>query len=454
MAGKSPNIIFIMTDDQGPWAYGAAGDPNAHTPNLDRLAREGVRMTNYFTMSPVCSPARGCLMTGRYSTEFGIPDYIPGEASGIGLSPQFPTWPKHLRNVGYDTALVGKWHLGSEDEYHPTRHGYNEFTGFRVGAGISKDPVVEVAGDLRQISGYTPDILTDFAVEFVRRKRDVPFLLSLHYWAPHANTGVTTADGDRTWHPLSDDDWSLFRDKELVLPNPDYPDLDIPRLTRMNREYLAAVASVDRNVGRLLGVLESEHLVEDTLVVFTADNGYNLGHNGIWHKGNGRWILYNNRGDRPNMYDNSLRLPLIVRWPGVTRSGEVIEETCSHLDWYPTFLDILGDSAPEAASLRGTSILPLLNGESAKWDNDLFAQYSMWEWNQNGAQLRAYRTPEWKYIRDFKHEGKDELYYLVDDPEEHNNLIAVQDPRARRARADLDARLTKCMERINDPETR
>jgi len=445
-----PNIIFVMVDDQGPWAYGAAGDPNARTPTLDRLCQEGARLTNYFTMSPVCSPARGCLVTGLYSTEFGIPDYISPQmrAQGVALDPKFATWPRCLMEAGYTTALVGKWHLGSP----PTRHGYQEFVGGLL--HISKDPLVEIGGVSRRIEGYTADVTTDFAIDFIqraKRKGEEPFLLSLHYFAPHANTANRTPDGDRTWLPLSEADWSQFEDLDPIIPNPDYPDLDIPRLKRMTREYLASIASVDRNLGRLLDELERLDLDQNTLIVFTSDNGYNMGHNGIWHKGNGWWILIHNRGARPNLYDNSLRVPCIVRWPGIIPAGLVINETLTHLDWFPTLIEIAGASIPEGTTLRGRNMLPILRGESVEWDNDLFTQYSMWEWHQNGAKLRSFRTPKWKLIRDFRHEGKDELYHLEEDPAETTNLINSSDPAVQEMREWLNEKLLERMHSINDP---
>ena len=296
-----PNIIFIMTDDQGPWAFGAAGNRNAYTPNIDKLRSEGVRLTRYFVTTPVCSPSRAALMTSRYATETGVTDYLSDRNAGVGLDPKFATWPRILAGAGYATALVGKWHLGKEDRYYPTRYGYREFTGFRAGGDVSKDPKVETGGKVRQVKGYTSDILTDYAIDFIRRRKERPFMLSLHFWAPHANTGDQTADGDRTWLPLSEADWEHFRESDPNLPDPDYPMLDVPRTKRMMREYLASVASVDRNLGRLLKVLDELKKAENTIVIFTSDNGYNLGHNGIWHKGNGRWLLVHNRGDRPNM---------------------------------------------------------------------------------------------------------------------------------------------------------
>ncbi|MHC4573958.1 MAG: sulfatase-like hydrolase/transferase [Planctomycetota bacterium] len=438
--GRRPNIIFIMTDDQGPWAFGTAPDANARTPNIDRLRREGARLTNYFVTTPVCSPSRAGLMTSRYATEVGVPDFLRG-SSTLGLSRDFVTWPRLLNEGGYATALVGKWHLGREDEFHPTNYGYEEFTGFRVGGEISRNPKVEVNGKVKQLEGYTPDILTDFAIEFIERKKSGPFLLSLHFWAPHANTANRTSDGDRTWLPLSDADWNQFKDRDPALPQPDYLKLDVPRAKRMMREYLASVASVDRNLGRLLTLLDELGITENTVVIFTSDNGYNLAHNGIWHKGNGRWLLTDNRGPRPNLYDNSLKVPAIVRWPGVIEPGITLDQTITNLDWFPTILAMAGRAVPKERIIRGRNFLPLLKGRSLPWDNDLFAQYTMWPWHQTGAVLRCYRIPRWKLVRDFKHEAKDELYDLLNDPAETRNLIDWPDTTIQDTRASLNRKL-------------
>ena len=445
-----PNILFIMTDDQGPWAFGRAGDPNAITPNLDRLAASGGVLHRYFGMSAVCSPARACLLTGRYSTEVGIPDFLPKDTE-IGLEPGMATWPQRLHEDGYATALFGKWHLGELDRHHPTRHGYEEFKGWRRGGEISRDPVIEIDGSNTAVDGYTPDIITGYAMDFIQRHKDTPFLVSLHFWAPHANVGVHTPDGDRTWHPLKDEDWGLFKGMDPVIPNPDFPKLDIPRVKRMTREYLAAVHSVDRNVGRVTALLEDLGLDKNTIVIYTSDNGYNIGHHGIWHKGNGRWILTDNRdGPRPNLYDNSLRLPAIVRWPGVVPPGSDYYQTLRSLDWFPTLCAAAGaDVADEG--VRGRDMRGVFQDTIARWDNDLFAQYEMWDWHQTGASLRTYRTPSWKLVRDMKGTVQDELYCLHDDPQETRNIIDVEDSQVQTHRARLNKRLLEEMQKIDDP---
>ncbi|MHC4636117.1 MAG: sulfatase-like hydrolase/transferase [Planctomycetota bacterium] len=448
---KQPNIIFIMTDDQGPWAYSAYTNPNAKTPNIDRLCREGTQLKNYFITTPVCSPSRASLITGLYSTEVNIPDYLHDRVPELGLDPGLATWPKILSESGYATALIGKWHLGEKDKYHPTNYGYQEFAGFRLGGKISKDPVIEIDGREKQVTGYTPDILTDLAMDFVDRKKETPFLLSLHFWAPHANTDNLTPDGDRTWLPLSDADWNQFKNTDPVVPNPDYPNLDITRVKRMSREYFASVASVDRNLGKLLQKLDELRLSDNTIVIFTSDNGYHMGHNGIWHKGNGRWILTNNKGHRPNLWDNSLKVPAIIRWPGHVRPGKKIDRSIANFDWFPTILEMAGSPLPSNVKIRGRNFLPLLLGRNIGWNDDIFAQYSMWDWHQNGAILRCYRTPEWKIVRDFKHKGCDELYNLKLDPAETNNLFNSHEPHIIKVRENLNRKLLNKMREINDP---
>lgn len=450
--GPRPNIIFILTDDQGPWAWGGGGHPDARTPNLDRLAREGVVLANYFCTSAVCSPTRASLLTGLYPTENGITDWLPeGKFTDFGLDPALPTWPAVLDRAGYHTALIGKWHVGEGPHHLPTNFGYDVFSGWSHGAHTSKDPVIEIEGVARKVEGYTSDILGDLAIEFIRARHDAPFMLSLHFWAPHANTAEKTADGDRTWHPLSDADWDQYKDLKPTLPEPDYPDLDVPRTERMTREYLASVASVDRNVGRILALLEELDLSDNTIVVFTSDHGYNLGHHGIWHKGNGRWLLKSNRGGRPNLWDTTLRAPAIVRWPKHGVPGTTVSHTVTNLDWFPTLAAMAGVPMPPGSRCHGRDASPLLRGQSTPWNDDLFVQYDPQEGGDTQGKFRAYRTPEWKLVRDFDKPGRDELYDLVADPGEHHNLIDSDDPRVVQARLELEQRLRQAMQRIADP---
>lgn len=446
-----PNILFIMTDDQGPWAWGGGGHPDARTPHLDRLRAEGAHLANYFVTTPVCSPARASMLTSRYGTELGITDFLPeSDTPTPGLDPALPAWPRLLRDGGYRTAHLGKWHVGALDESLPRAFGYDYFAGWRHGPMVSKDPVVEFPDGKRTVPGYTSDILTDLALDFLAEQGDKPFLLSLHYWAPHANANKTP-DGDRTWMPLHEADWNLFKDLKPTLPEPRHPDLDVPRAERMTREYLASVHSVDRNLGRILDALDARGLNENTLVIFTSDHGYNLAHHGIWHKGNGWWLLEQDRGVRTNLWDTSIRAPAILRWPAGIKPGTTVTNTTSNLDWFPTLLSLAGVTLPEGTLIRGQNFAPLLRGESLPWNDDFFFQYDQRDDGKGAGNLRGYRTPEWKLVRDFRHAGRDELYHLAEDPGETENLIASTEPEVVAAREDLENRLRAAMAAIGDP---
>ena len=447
-APARPNILFVLTDDQASWAVGVSGNPHAHTPNTDRLFREGAYLVNALTVTPVCSPSRASLMTSRYGSELGITDWInPGTEPDLGLDPEMVTWPELLRQAGYRTGLVGKWHLGTKPQFHPTRAGFGHFVGFLGGGTRVENPLLEKDGRNQKFRGRTTDILTEHALEFLRANKDGPFLLCVHYRAPHA-----------PWLPVAEEDWKPFADLDPKLPHPDYPKLDAERAKRMTKEYLASVAGVDRNLGRLLKELDDLKLTENTVVIYTSDHGYNMGHNGIWHKGNGHWLLTEPpegtenvpKGQRPNLYDNSLKVPAAVRWPGVIRPGRVVERTVTHLDWYPTLLAIAGVKLPENVTVRGRDFLPLLRGDEVEyWDDDFFGQYSTH--HQSRTHMRCYRTPKWKLVRDFLNAGRDELYDLEKDPQERANLIDAPGEEVRRAKEELNRKLLKRMEKIDDP---
>ena len=211
----APNILFIFTDDQAPWAVGVSGHPHAETPHLDRLFNDGAYLVNNFTVTPVCSPSRASLMTSRYGTEVWITDWInPRKEPEHGLDPSLPTWPRMLQKAGYETALVGKWHLGLLDSQHPTKFGYGFFMGLRGGGTSPKNPTLEVDGQEQVIQGFTPDILTDEAIRYfrLRKPKSPPFAMSLHFRAPHAR-----------WLPVRDEDWAPFEDLDPTIPNPGLP---------------------------------------------------------------------------------------------------------------------------------------------------------------------------------------------------------------------------------------
>jgi len=445
-----PNLLFVFTDDQGPWTTGYAGNPQAHTPVLDRLRSEGANLVNSFVTTPVCSPSRTTLMTGRYASEFGIHDWINHrlrDEAELGLDPEAITWPRLLAEAGYATGLVGKWHLGTAPRFHPTKLGYEYFMGLLRGGCPPRGASLEVDGEERVFDELTIDVLTDHAIGFIERNVEGPFALSVHYRAPHA-----------AWLPVAEKDWAPYAELDPALPDPDYPKLDTEKAKKKMREYLAAVTSIDRSVGRLLETLERLRVDGKTIVIFTSDHGYNVGHHGILHKGNATWLLTEqppkrwehvtrNRG--PNMYDTSLRVPTLVRWPGVVEPGSTVTRTVTNLDWLPTLLAMAGVEVPADAVVRGRDIGPLLRGESVEWNDDLYGEYSMHHGSRT--HMRMIRTPEWKLMIDLLHPGRGELYHLAEDPGEQANLYGAKSALYQRIQGELRERILEKMREIEDP---
>ncbi len=449
-AAERQNILFIMTDDQAPWATGAFdGETHADTPNLDKLFKQGTYLPNTFVVTPVCSPSRASLATSLYGSEVGITDWLnPRVEPDHGLEPGTVTWYEAVHDAGYHTGLVGKWHLGLLDRFHPTKTGFDYFMGHRGGGWSPSAPTLEKDGSDQKFDGLTTDILADHAIGFLNdRPADKPFLLVLHFRAPHAR-----------WLPVAPEDWAPFENLDPTLPHPNYKGLDTERVKKMTREYLASVRGVDRNVGRVMDTLDRLKLADNTVVVFTSDHGYNMGHNGIWHKGNGHWVLKKDalpaattnipKGQRPNMYDNSLKVPTAIRWPGVTEPGTTIKSSVTQLDWFPTMINIANGKPPRGNVLRGRDLKPLLTGMATDWNDEVFAQYSTK--HQSKTHMRCLRTPEWKLIRDFLNPERDELFHLSTDPEETTNVIA--DPVNKPIVDKLHARLLEHMEKIHDPQ--
>ncbi|GBD35151.1 Arylsulfatase [bacterium HR36] len=445
--GQKPNILFLMTDDQGPWALGLSGQSLARTPHLDRLFREGAYFVNAFCPTPVCSPSRAAILTSRYGSEVGITDWIhPKKEPDVGLSTEFLTWPRLLRQAGYATGLIGKWHLGTQPRFHPQQHGFDYFFGFLEGSSAPYDPILEENGQPVKCTGYHSDLLTDKALEFLSKHRERPFALCVHYREPHA-----------PYTPQPKADAAVFRQLEIRPPDPGIPNLNTALVVRAMRDYLGCVHAVDRNVGRILEHLDRLRLTEKTLVIFTSDNGYNIGHHGIWHKGNGTWMVSKRppgtadipANCRPNMFDTSLKVPTAMRWPSRIRPGQRISHTITHLDWFPTICAAAQVAIPPNTLIRGRSLFELLDGNARQWNNDYYGEYSLHL--DARAHLRCYRTPRWKLVRDFLHPERDEFYDLTKDPDEKHNLIHDQSPEVRQAVQTLDAHLISRMRQLRDP---
>lgn len=433
-----PNLIAIVTDDQGRWAMGAYGNDDIHTPALDSIAADGALFTEAFVATPVCSPSRATYLTGRYPTELGITDWINPDEAADGLGLAAATWPQVLQAHGYRTALIGKWHLGVQPPFHPTRLGFDEFMGFLSGGNRPVNPLLEVDGKDVQLEGPLPDLLVDRSIEFVEAHRNVPFALCLHFRAPHLPYG-----------PVPAADTAHYDGVDPVLPRS--PGADRAKLKQSTLAYYGSISSVDRNVGRLLEAIDRLELAENTIVVFTSDHGYNEGRHSINTKGNGHWIAGGIRGPkRPNMWDTSIRVPLAIRWPAVIRAGTVIDATVSNVDMYRTALGMVGAPTPDDCAAHGRDFSPILRGESLPPRPEIYGQYDL----HNGglAYLRMIRTDRYKFVRHHKSNYMDELYDLQADPGEEKNLINRRGAGSlREVHADLAARLSAWQASIDDP---
>ena len=435
---KKLNILFIVTDDQARWSLGCYGNKESRTPHMDRLAKDGAKFLSASVATPVCSPSRASFMSGRYGTQVKITDWItPEEAKGgVGLPRDAITWMSVLQQAGYTTGLIGKWHLGTLPQFHPTKLGFNHFMGFLGGGNQPINPTLEIEGKEQKLEGSLPDILTDDAIEFVKKNKDRPFALMLTFREPHA-----------PYAPTPEVDAAPFKNLDPTIP--DFPKLNVKKVKQLTREYYASVHSVDRNLGRLLEMLDQLGLRENTIILFTSDHGYMIGHHGLIHKGNGSWITEGREKERrPNMFDHALRVPLIVRWPGVVRPGTEVGELVSNIDTFASVLGMLKVEPPGGYKQEGRDFSPLLRGEKIAWRDTVFAQYDP----HTGLKghMRSARTARWHLVRQYLKNGQpDELFDLQDDPEELRNLYDA--PTHRAVRDQLQERLTAWMRGVDDP---
>ncbi|MBN1399684.1 MAG: sulfatase-like hydrolase/transferase [Anaerolineae bacterium] len=425
------NLVFILTDDQGVWAAGCYGNPEIRTPNLDRLAATGTRFERFFVATPVCSPSRATLLTGRIPSQHNVHDWI--REGNVG-----PDAAEYIRDEvcttdvlaahGWRCGISGKWHLGASQI---PQHGFSHWYVHQRGGGPYYDAPMVRNGQLVTEPGYVTDAITDDALAFLDAHAggEAPFYLSVHYTAPHS-----------PWehHP-----------PEIVASYDDCPFASCPQepmhpwataLTRrclgdreMLKGYFAAVTAMDLNVGRILDRLEALGLREHTLVIFLSDNGFSCGHHGFWGKGNGT--------EPRNMYENSIRVPFIASQPGRIPQGLVQRAMVSAYDVMPTLLAYLDLPLPEGPAIVGRSFLhALLGQEDASRDEVvIYDEYG---------NTRMLRTERWKYVHRYP-DGPHELWDLERDPAERNNRIADLSQRERIA--ELHARLEAWFARYVDP---
>lgn len=423
--GRPPNIVFVFVDDLRWDELSCAGHPVVRTPNIDRIASEGARFRNAFANVPLCSPSRGCFLTGRYVHQHGIVD----NTNRSEQSHRLITFPWLLQRAGYETAYVGKWHMGNDDSPRP---GFDYWAGMK-GQGTSFDPALNVNGGLVEFEGHTTDVLNRLAADFIRQPHEKPFCLYLAHKALHPEL-VQRDDGS-----ISDPSAARFlpakRHSQL------YADAGIPR--RINctdslagkpalqqeiaglpplgpetgtsdetmRDRWRMLAGVDEGIGQLWEALEASGELDSTVFVFTSDHGYWYGEHGL-------------SVERRLAYEEGMRIPLLIRYPPRIAPGRLIDELTASIDVAPTLLELAG--VESEYEMDGRSLFPLFAGEPpADWRSSILVEYYTDTVFPRVLNMgyRAVRTERYKYIRYTDLDGMDELYDLRDDPYEMHNVI-------------------------------
>lgn len=420
-----PNFLFVYTDDQRWDALGVvqreqgerARFPWFQTPNLDRLAAEGVRFRNAFVVNALCAPSRACFLTGRYSHLNGIANnHTPFPENSV-------THATLLHGAGYTTGYVGKWHMDGQSGQRP---GF-DFSASFVGQGRYFDCPVEVNGKQTPTKGWVDDVSTDYALEFMKKHKGKPFSLVVGYkashgpWDPPERTKDKFADAVAR-PPVSAESFPPYRGK---LAGNGAPKKKAAKKapadgTERNRRYFRTLAAIDDNVGRLLKGLDELGLADNTVVIFTSDNGYYLGEHGL--------------GDKRSAYDESLRIPMLLRYPKLAGKGKTVDEMVLNIDVAPTLLDLAGVAVPK--EMQGRSWKPLLEGKPGEWRRAFFYEY-FYERNYAIPTVFAVRTDTAKLIKYPGHDDWTELFDLKADPYEMKNL--ANDPAAKDLRARLEA---------------
>ncbi|MFI3206185.1 MAG: sulfatase-like hydrolase/transferase [Clostridia bacterium] len=422
---KKPNIIFILSDDQGAWAMNCAGNTDIITPNLNRLAEKGVLFENFFCASPVCSPARASIVTGTLPSYHGVIDWLSGGNIDANKYPELkdrcnkkndvgveyldgkPFYVKELADGGYTCAHSGKWHLGANDKI---KNGYTKWSALEGGGCSYFVPNIFEDGKFTCHNEYVTDVITEKALEYLDdlSKEENPFYLSVHYTAPHS-------PWDEENHPKKYLD--MYRDSEFnftpKLPLHKNQITSAPIATNESerrdnlRGYYAAITAMDENIGKILDKLEQSGKLEDTVIIFTADNGMNLGHHGIWGKGNGTYPQ--------NMYDTSVKIPFIISAPFIKEENKIYHNLYSHCDIFQTILEIADIKYDNSQEQPGTSFYRnLCEGEQIENRDVLVC-------SEYGA-VRMLRTNSKKLVLDYK--NHENFFFDLDkDPNEENNLI-------------------------------
>lgn len=433
---KRRNVVFILTDDHRYDALGfLKGQPFLQTPNLDRLAREGAHLKNAFVTTALCSPSRASILTGRYAHAHRIVDNNTAIPKGTAFFPQ------QLQKAGYKTAFIGKWHMGGESD--APQPGFDKWISFRgQGTYLPHPNGLNIDGNRVPQKGYITDELTGYAVEWINQQpQDQPYFLYLSHKAVHSefippqrHEGKFAKEAfvpPKTMAPEGESSqgrpmWvQNQRNSWHGVEYPYHSGLDI---ADYYRRYAETLLAVDDSVGRILDTLKTRGDLDSTLVIYMGDNGFAFGEHGLI--------------DKRTAYEESMRVPMIARCPGLFKGGQTVPEVVANLDIMPTVFEAAGLKPP--TGIDGRSFLPILEGRKIEWRDSLLYEYF---WERNFPQtptIHAIRTSRFKYIRYHGVWDLDELYDLEADPLETRNLI--QDSSHAATVKDLNARLFQILE--------
>lgn len=421
----NPNILFVMVDDLAPDAIFEGRFPFLNTPNIDRLEKEGAVLEKMFVATSLCSPSRATMLTGTYAHVHGVRGNETNDPD-----PSLPQFPQILQKAGYKTALIGKWHMDPRADPRP---GFDYWLSFK-GQGVYTDPELNENGNEYRAKGYITEILTKKTMDFLNRNLEDPFCILLWHKANHAP--FTPAPQDKNACPEAfipePESWSLDLSgvplwmRRTQIYGPHYanwvasegqpvPDRLEPKpwnpRRKISLDMLRCMLDVDRGLGQVMGLLEEQGRLDNTVVVFTADNGWFFGE----HRS----------GDKRLAYEESMRIPFAIRYPSLAKPGSRIEGMTASIDIAPTLLHLAGADIPE--TMQGESFVPILEGRTSGRTAPFFYEYFQEKYAPGIPTILAIRTPEWKYIHlpyESAEEGNfDELYHLKKDPHELRNLI-------------------------------
>jgi len=464
-AADRPNVVFFLIDDLG-WAdLGCYGSKFHETPNLDRLAQQGMRFTDAYAACPVCSPTRAAVMTGKFPARLGITDWIGAsqkrQALVTPLNESFlpleeVTIGEAMQAGGYETAYFGKWHLGAQDEHHPQNQGFGYHRGVnRAGApgsyffpfsrgkgpktGGSAVPDFEEAkkGD------YLTDLLAGEAIKFVEANQANPFFLFLAHYSIHTPIQAKPVHVEKYQKKLA------ARGGSTEPRSRDERGYGTTRMDQNNPALAGMVESVDASVGRMLDKLDELGLTEKTVIIFTSDNG---GLSTLQGDRVGPGCTLPLRGGKGWMYEGGIRVPLIIRWPGVTRAGSTCAVPVVSTDFYPTLLELAGLPARPGQHLDGLSLAGLLRGDRELAREAIFWHYPHYHGSGN-RPTAGVRKGDYKLVRWYE-DGSEELFRLSDDLGEQKDLISTMPEKRSELSGDLDAWLKTTGARMAMPESR